>query len=349
MNFLRFAIFAIMALLFAACSTTKQAPQLTRYEQHMKHDILDMKSVQNSEIAYDNKIKDTLSYNVCEYDEDGQVIRYPCDYDSIAISKISERIYYSDAEKGIEVKFTALYHPMFVLYLDNFETLGKVWTGNASPIIVRGDSSKIAYCASSNAKTCDYLMAVILVRKKFKDEQIVWSKTYDVLIDSNFFESFSTRDFINLCYGGHVKNAEENRFLPYEMCWSNGEKSIPCNLDSSIVNEMNAFAVKNNATLGSVSSTSIECGSDGFALESLLGKYICKSEDGLNCNVAYFQTFLNPDEKNPYQPWMKYYEYNLKTKKIEPCPESVPYDVFIYRWYYYDEKGNLISEHDRLF
>ena len=49
MNFLRFAIFAIMALLFAACSTTKQAPQLTRYEQHMNHDILDMKSVQNSE------------------------------------------------------------------------------------------------------------------------------------------------------------------------------------------------------------------------------------------------------------------------------------------------------------
>ena len=336
-------LFGLLILVLSSCFSHKWE-QKTWTEELFDN----VKEANESEYLFRNEKQKLITYAFCEEKDDDIIFRHPCDLDSAYISRIKEKVYSYDSTTGLKISLQSLYYAAYAydrksLWYNNGLADKPITapfifriTPRNSGIRVKKDGSMESYCASADSVKCSYLFAEIQVSKKMTDS-IHLMQLYDVFLDTIFESTFSRKMLIDYIADARGWGKLDSGYIPYELCWQDGGRSIPCNLEP----EMNALIDKHVSSIKGGKLLMVSFGPywmNDIISDAVLSKHVCRSDDGVKCKEGFFWI---ENEKH----YIESYRIDLQNGSIEE--EHYPsLDKFVDSWTYYDENDKYVKVYD---
>ena len=336
-------LFGLLILVLSSCFSHKWE-QKTWTEELFDN----VKEANESEYLFRNEKQKLITYAFCEEKDDDIIFRHPCDLDSAYISRIKEKVYSYDSITGLKISVQSLYYAAYAYdhkYLwynnglaDQPITAPFIFriTPRNSGIRVKKDGSMESYCASADSVKCSYLFAEIQVSKKMTDS-IHLMQLYDVFLDTTFESTFSRKMLIDYIADTRGWGKLDSGDIPYELCWQDGGRSIPCNLEP----EMNTLIDKHVSSIKGGKLLMVSFGPywmNDIISDAVLSKHICRSDDGAKCKEGFFWI---ENEKH----YIESYRIDLQKGSIEE-EHYPPLDKYVDSWTYYDENDKYVKVYD---
>ena len=336
-------LFGLLILVLSSCFSHKWE-QKTWTEELFDN----VKEANESEYPFRNEKQKLITYAFCEEKDDDIIFRHPCDLDSAYISRIKEKVYSYDSTTGLKISLQSLYYAAYAydrksLWYNNGLADKPITapfifriTPRNSGVRVRNDGSMESYCASADSVKCSYLFAEIQVSKKMTDS-IHLMQLYDAFLDTTFESAFSRKMLIDYIADARGWGKLDSGYIPYELCWQDGGRSIPCNLEP----EMNALIDKHVSSIKGGKLLMVSFGPywmNDIISDAVLSKHVCRSDDGVKCKEGFFWI---ENEKH----YIESYRIDLQNGSIEE--EHYPsLDKFVDSWTYYDENDKYVKVYD---
>lgn len=336
-------LFGLLILVLSSCFSHKWE-QKTWTEELFDN----VKEANESEYLFRNEKQKLITYAFCEEKDDDMIFRHPCDLDSAYISRIKEKVYSYDSTTGLKISLQSLYYAAYAydrksLWYNNGLADKPITapfifriTPRNSGIRVKKDGSMESYCASADSVKCSYLFAEIQVSKKMTDS-IHLMQLYDAFLDTTFESAFSRKMLIDYIADARGWGKLDSSDIPYELCWQDGGRSIPCNLEP----EMKTLIDKHVSSIKGGKLLMISFGPywmNDIISDAALSKHVCRSDDGVKCKEGFFWI---ENEKH----YIESYRIDLQNGSIEE--EHYPsLDKFVDSWTYYDENDKYVKVYD---
>ncbi|MBO7061912.1 MAG: hypothetical protein J6W54_12590 [Fibrobacter sp.] len=336
-------LFGLLILVLSSCFSHKWE-QKTWTEELFDN----VKEANESEYLFRNEKQKLITYAFCEEKDDDMIFRHPCDLDSAYISRIKEKVYSYDSTTGLKISLQSLYYAAYAydrksLWYNNGLADKPITapfifriTPRNSGIRVKKDGSMESYCASADSVKCSYLFAEIQVSKKMTDS-IHLMQLYDVFLDTIFKSTFSRKMLIDYIADARGWGKLDSGYIPYELCWQDGGRSIPCNLET----EMNALIDKHVSSIKGGKLLMVSFGPywmNDIISDAVLSKHVCRSDDGVKCKEGFFWI---ENEKH----YIESYRIDLQKGSIEK-EDYPPLGKFVDSWTYYDENDKYVKVYD---